>query len=82
MVARWSHNPETKFESSVRNQRNDAQMRKFNFEYCMKHSCNGCKLQRGCGENNIETKNKNFIKRIKQERKECASHINMLYKNR
>ena len=67
MAARWSHNPETKFKSSVRNQKDDVPMRKYNFEYCMKNSCNGCKLQRGCGDDDTKTKNKNPNTRIKQK---------------
>lgn len=45
------------------------QLKKYDFEYCMKHDCNYCKKQRECDVNDNKKKNKNFNERIKKERK-------------
>ena len=46
----------------------------YDFEYCMKHKCEGCKKQRECDVNDHKKKNKNHGKRTKQTRKK---HCNM-----
>lgn len=55
-------------------------MKKYDFEYCMKHDCNSCKRFKECEKNEHKKKNKNSNKRIKQKRKKDFSFRSSLFK--
>lgn len=57
------------------------QMKKYDFEYCMKHDCNSCKRFKECEKNEHKKKNKNSNKRIKQKRKKDFSFRSSLSKD-
>lgn len=57
--------------------RADAQMGKYDFEYCMKHDCNSCKRSGFC--NNFENKNRHYSKRNKKKRNKNYEEIDSKY---
>lgn len=54
-------------------------MRKYDFEFCMKHNCNGCKRGGSCSD--FEKKNRHSDKRIEKKRKRYKNFKNVLFEN-
>lgn len=54
-------------------------MKKYDFEFCMKRSCNGCKRSGSC--NDFEKKNRYSNKRIEKKRKRYKNFKSVLFEN-